>query len=198
MTTVDHHDPLHDTENWFRLVQLFEVLHLFLAQLHIDRGCPKIPSAVSRRARRRHVPMRSLSFSSDVVPMIGALTGSFADIHASETCAIDTPRFFAISSIRGTTASVLAAYALAQLLEANSHCYEGLCIEDSKRELDELVCFSSPSGSPDWARGDSAGEGRPGDRADTEVLQLVVSTRVSRGGKRRTLSVGIISRSSSR
>ena len=54
--------------------------------------------------------MMSLSFSIDVVPTIGALTPSRAYTHASAICAIDTPRFFASSSMRGTIAS-LAAYA---------------------------------------------------------------------------------------
>ena len=88
-----------------RHVRLFEVLQLFLRQLHVE-GAYNDTHLVRQppRTRDKHgnLPRRSFSLSRLVVPTIGAETPGFAMHHASAICAMLTPFFLAISStLRG-------------------------------------------------------------------------------------------------
>ena len=51
-------------------------------------------------------PMISCKCSKEVDPMIGAVTWSLAMIQAKDTCAMEIPRFLAISSTRSTIVEV--------------------------------------------------------------------------------------------
>ena len=86
------------TEDLSRLVRFFYVLDSFLCELDVESGCTPSYMSVHTHYMIRCIPMISRRFCNLVVPTMGAVTVSLANVQAIATCAILIPRLFATSS----------------------------------------------------------------------------------------------------
>lgn len=90
-------------EDLSRLIRFFYVLDLFLCELDVESGCTPSYMSIHTHYMIRCIPMISTRFCNFVVPTMGAVTASLANVQAIATCAILIPRLFAISSTLGSS-----------------------------------------------------------------------------------------------